>query len=76
MSNRPYLSEYNRQQSDQGCPLCGGHIYEGEPCGSCFVPYKVIESIRSRPHAPKFVVVMGPTGVGKTVSSTSRNCGL
>lgn len=67
MSNRPYLSEYNRQQSTHACPLCGGHTYEGEPCGSCFVPYKVIESIRSRPHPPQFVVVIGPTGVGKTV---------
>ncbi len=67
MSNAPLLMEYNRQASDFACPLCGGHTYEGEPCGTCFVPFKVIESIRSRPHPPRFVVVLGPTGVGKTV---------
>ncbi|QEH38266.1 hypothetical protein OJF2_68640 [Aquisphaera giovannonii] len=67
MTGRPYLTEYNRPHSDQGCPLCGGHVYEGEPCGACFLPYKVIESIRSRLAAPRFVVVLGPTGVGKTV---------
>ncbi len=67
MSRSPLLSEYNRLHSDYACPLCGGHTYEGEPCGSCFLPFKVMESIRSRPHLPKFVVVLGPTGVGKTV---------
>ncbi|WP_165224504.1 TRAFAC clade GTPase domain-containing protein [Aquisphaera insulae] len=67
MPARPYLTEYNRQQSSQGCPLCGGHIYEGEPCAACFLPYKVTESIRSRTTPPRFVVVLGPTGVGKTV---------
>ena len=67
MSRSPLLSEYNRQRSDYACPLCGGHTYEGETCGSCFLPFKVIESIRSRPHPPRFVVVLGPTGVGKTV---------
>lgn len=67
MSNKPLLMEYNRMQSDYACPLCGGHTYEGEPCGTCFLPYKVIESIRSRSHPPNFVVVLGPTGVGKTV---------
>ena len=67
MSSKPFLMEYNRLHSDHGCPLCGGHTYEGEPCGSCFLPWKVIESIRLRPHPPRFVVVLGPTGVGKTV---------
>lgn len=67
MSSKPLLMEYNRVQSNHACPLCGGHTYEGESCGNCFVPYKVIESIRLRPHPPKFVGVLGPTGVGKTV---------
>ncbi len=67
MSQSPFLMEYNRQHSDFSCPLCGGHTYEGEPCGSCFLPFKVIESIRTRPDPPSFVVVLGPTGVGKTV---------
>jgi hypothetical protein len=67
MSTKPLLIEYNRVQSDRACPLCGSHSYEGESCGSCYLPYKVIESIRSRPDPPRFVVVLGPTGVGKTV---------
>src|SRR3974377_179476 len=67
MSRSPLLTEYNRQQSEHACPLCGSNTYEGEPCGSCLLPFKVIESIRSRPHPPRFVVVLGPTGVGKTV---------
>jgi hypothetical protein len=67
MSSKPLLMEYNRLQSDQACPLCGAHTYEGEPCGSCYVPFRVIESIRSRPYPPKFVGVLGSTGVGKTV---------
>lgn len=67
MSSKPLLMEYNRLHSEYGCPLCGGHTYEGEPCGTCFLPWKVVESIRMRPDPPRFVVVLGPTGVGKTV---------
>jgi hypothetical protein len=67
MPGKPLLSEYNRQESGYACPLCGGHIYAGEPCGSCFLPSKVIESIRARREPSRFVIVMGPSGVGKTV---------
>ncbi|MFO0907586.1 MAG: hypothetical protein U0794_04360 [Isosphaeraceae bacterium] len=49
------------------CPLCGGHLFEGEACGSCYAPAPVIESIIYRERAPKFVGVLGPSGVGKTV---------
>jgi hypothetical protein len=49
------------------CPLCEGHLFEGEACGTCYAPAKVIESIRYRERAPLFVGVLGPTGVGKTV---------
>jgi len=49
------------------CPLCGGHLFEGESCGSCYAPATVIESITYRDRAPRFVGVLGPTGVGKTV---------
>jgi hypothetical protein len=31
------------------------------------LPFKVIESILSRPSPPRFIGVLGPTGVGKTV---------
>src|SRR3954471_24623635 len=49
------------------CPLCGGHLYEGEVCRSCFAPAELIESISARERPPKFVGVLGPSGVGKTV---------
>jgi hypothetical protein len=49
------------------CPLCEGHLFQGEPCGTCHVPAKVIESIYFRDREPRFVGVLGPSGVGKTV---------
>ena len=49
------------------CPLCGGHLYEGEVCRSCFAPAELIESIAARERPPRFVGVLGPSGVGKTV---------
>jgi hypothetical protein len=64
---KPLLQEYYYGVDECVCPLCGGHIYEGISCGNCFLPSKVIESIRSRPQPPRYVGVLGPTGVGKTV---------
>jgi hypothetical protein len=52
---------------NMSCPLCEGHLFEGEPCGSCHAPAKVIESIFYRDREPRFVGVLGPSGVGKTV---------
>jgi hypothetical protein len=49
------------------CPLCDGHVYQGEICRSCFAPSEVIESIQARGREPRFVGVLGPSGVGKTV---------
>jgi hypothetical protein len=49
------------------CPLCGGSTRDGDSCSTCFLPFKVIESIRSRPDSPRFVGVLGTSGVGKTV---------
>jgi hypothetical protein len=49
------------------CPLCEGHLYEGEVCRSCFAPAELIESISARERPPRFVGVLGPSGVGKTV---------
>ena len=49
------------------CPLCEGHLFEGESCGSCYAPAQVIESIIYRERPPRFVGVLGPSGVGKTV---------
>src|SRR4051812_2403842 len=63
----PYLQESHCLRGDSICPLCGGSNQEGDPCGTCFFPHKVIESIRSRPDPTRFVGVLGPSGVGKTV---------
>jgi hypothetical protein len=49
------------------CPLCDGHLFEGDPCGTCHAPAAVIESIFYRGREPQFVGVLGPSGVGKTV---------
>lgn len=49
------------------CPLCDGHLFEGDPCGTCHAPAMVIESIRCRVGVPRFIGVLGPSGVGKTV---------
>lgn len=57
----------NAYKTNVACPLCRGHIYQGDPCGSCFAPANVIESILARERSARFVGVLGPTGVGKTV---------
>jgi hypothetical protein len=49
------------------CPLCDGHLFEGDPCGTCHAPATVIESIFYRESRPQFIGVLGPSGVGKTV---------
>jgi hypothetical protein len=49
------------------CPLCGSPTYESEDCGHCFAPAEVIQSIATRSAPPRFVGVLGPTNVGKTV---------
>lgn len=49
------------------CPLCDSHLFEGDPCGTCHAPASVIESILYRERNPRFVGVLGPSGVGKTV---------
>jgi hypothetical protein len=49
------------------CPLCDGHLFEGDPCGTCHAPAMVIESMLYRDCQPKFIGVLGPSGVGKTV---------
>jgi hypothetical protein len=49
------------------CPLCDGHVTEGEPCAVCYAPYELILSASLRGEPPRFVGVLGPSGVGKTV---------
>jgi hypothetical protein len=62
-----FSQEHYEGPNDCTCPLCGAHTYEGTSCLNCFLPARVIESIKSRPQPPRFVGVLGPTAVGKTV---------
>ena len=65
--NYSYSSGYQHSNGALPCPLCGADTFPGQPCGTCLLPIKVMESIRVRPEAPRFVGVLGPSGVGKTV---------
>jgi hypothetical protein len=62
-----YTSQFNPIGGYLPCPLCGTQCYEQQSCATCFLPAKVIESIRARQVPPRFVGVLGPSGVGKTV---------
>jgi double-GTPase-like protein len=62
-----YSNEYIHVGGYLPCPLCGEQAYEGQACGTCYLPAKVIESIRARSQTPRFVGVLGPSAVGKTV---------
>jgi hypothetical protein len=62
-----YSNQQNRLPGYLPCPLCGAQAYESQSCNTCYLPAKVIESIRARPQPPRFVGVLGPSGVGKTV---------
>jgi hypothetical protein len=62
------VSRESRYQSDaMACPLCGGRVGTDSSCGYCYAPEEVITSIRARDRVPRFVGVLGPSGVGKTV---------
>lgn len=68
MTSHNLMSNYKDiYKTNVNCPLCEGPIYRGDPCGSCFAPANVIESIMARGDATRFVGVLGPSGVGKTV---------
>jgi hypothetical protein len=66
------MTSYDSQAYGRGpdgfpCPLCGATTYAGNACTACFLPSKVMESIRYRPDSPRFLGVLGTSGVGKTV---------
>lgn len=52
---------------DPACPLCEQPLAWGSSCNQCFAPAEVIDSILSRAGTPRFLGVVGPSGVGKTV---------
>jgi len=49
------------------CPLCGAANPAEASCARCFAPIDVMRSIQSRDKTPRFIGVVGPSGVGKTV---------
>lgn len=61
-----YLDRNARLGGQVSCPLCGGTL-RGESCIECYAPAEVIESIFIRPHMPRIIGILGPSGVGKTV---------
>lgn len=65
--NVSFLNAQRRLLDAAGCPLCGGRLAGDSGCGSCFAPAEVIVSIVARAAPPRFVGVLGPSGVGKTV---------
>jgi hypothetical protein len=68
MLTKTLLMDYQHgYKSSATCPLCDGHVYQGDPCGTCYAPAGVIESIVTSERVPRFVGVLGPTNVGKTV---------
>jgi hypothetical protein len=68
MLTKTLLMDYKHgYKSSATCPLCDGHVYQGDPCGACYAPAGVIESIVASERVPRFVGVLGPTNVGKTV---------
>lgn len=61
------LSPQTKGLSKLPCPLCDLTVNAGTACSRCFAPAEVIRSISAREAPPRFVGVLGPTNVGKTV---------
>jgi hypothetical protein len=61
-----YLDGSVNSNVKRDCPLCGGPVWS-QPCGRCYAPSEVISSILGRTPRPRYVGVLGPSGVGKTV---------
>jgi hypothetical protein len=66
-ANGSLLSTKTKALSKLPCPLCDLPLSSGSACSRCFAPAEVIRSIVTRDRPPRFVGVLGPTNVGKTV---------
>ncbi len=62
-----FFDPFTRNFPTMLCPLCESPGPKGGACARCFAPADVIDSILKRDKPPKFVGVLGPSGVGKTV---------
>jgi len=66
-TNASVISPRTKGLSKLPCPLCDTPLNFGSSCSRCHAPAEVIRSIMSREPPPRFVGVLGPTNVGKTV---------
>src|SRR5258708_6147541 len=66
-TNQLTLSPRTKGLTKLPCPLCDLTITVGNACTRCYAPAEVIRSIAAREAPPRFVGVLGPTNVGKTV---------
>jgi hypothetical protein len=58
---------YAGSRGELTCPLCDAAVFEGNACNMCFAPAEVIRSVTARDQPPRYVGVLGPSSVGKTV---------
>jgi hypothetical protein len=62
-----YLEPDGRSRLDRLCPVCDSSLNGAGSCNRCLAPREVIDTILDRAQAPRFIGVLGPSGVGKTV---------
>lgn len=55
------------RDSSVACPVCGHPCTLGHSCGRCLAPDAIIRALLERRGRPRFVAILGPSGVGKTV---------
>jgi hypothetical protein len=61
-----YAGAGAKSTGQKECPFCGALVWS-QACQKCYAPSEVISSILGRATQPKYVGVLGPSGVGKTV---------
>jgi hypothetical protein len=66
-SSQPILNGAAKGPSKLQCPLCELAITTGSACPRCYAPAEVVRSVAAREEPPRFVGVLGPSNVGKTV---------
>lgn len=49
------------------CPVCGHPGTLGHGCGRCLAPDAIVRGLLEHGGRPRFVAILGPSGVGKTV---------
>jgi Double-GTPase 2 len=65
-SGTSYAAGGVKSTGQRECPFCGATVWS-QACAKCYAPAEVINSILGRTAQHKYVGVVGPSGVGKTV---------